>query len=360
MHFRHSELILDLKVLEKNLQVLKSWSKNSFFCPMLKANAYGHGIHLFLPALHANKINCVGVALIEEGIQLRHLGYTGQILVFGYFPSGCANTLVEERLTPVIGDYADFENIKAVADKIFVHLKFDTGMHRLGFSWAKAEEVHQYVQKSAFQVEGVCTHLSQSIDILEKDSWSVQQIKRFHEARRFWPQAVTHVLNSDSIEKVAGVDKSEHALLGSRPGLSVYGLTGHPQLKPIARIESQLISVKEVQKGEGVSYSSTWRAPAHSRVGIVPFGYGDGYRRHFSNRGSMIFRNQRVPVVGTVCMDYTFLDLTNFSLGEVPQIGERVTVLGDGITAQELAEQLGTIPYEIMTGWSARVPRRGI
>ena len=358
MHFRHTELILDLTQLEKNIQTLKAWAQNSFFCPMVKANAYGHGIELIVPILQKLKIQCVGVVLIEEAIQLRLLGYTGQILVFGYFPKDAVDVVVSEKLTPVISSEEDLENLKSIANKIFIHLKFDTGMHRLGFPWQKAEELYQRLQKSSFQVEGVCTHLSQGFDLLDKNSWSMTQIDRFHQARRFWPQAVTHVLNSEALEK-AHFSSAKDLQLGARPGLAMYGLTGHSQLRQVATLESQLIAVKEVQRGEGVSYSSTWRAPAHSRVGVVPLGYGDGYRRGLSNRASMIWRNHRVPVVGTICMDYTFIDLTDFCKDGAPQVGEAVTVMGSQISAVHLAEELGTIPYEIMTGWSARIPRRG-
>lgn len=358
MDFRHTELILDLTQLEKNLQILKAWSKDSFFCPMVKANAYGHGVEVLVPTLQKLKVQCVGVVMIEEGLQLRRLGYTGQILVFGYFPKEAAHTIAQEKLTPVVSSNEDLESLTSIADKIFIHLKFDTGMHRLGFDWKQSEELYQRLQKSAFQVEGVCTHLSQSNDLLEPSGWSKVQLERFHEAKRFWPQAVTHALNSEAIEKAYQSGDSS-LLLGSRPGLAVYGLTGHDQLRPIATLKTQLIAVKEVQKGEGVSYSSTWRAPAHSRVGVVPLGYGDGYRRLLSNRGFMIWRGHRVPVVGTICMDYTFIDLTNFCMDGAPQVGETVVVLGPQITAIELAEELGTIPYEIMTSWSARIPRRG-
>lgn len=359
MHFRHTELILDLKQIEKNIQTLKGWAQNSFFCPMLKANAYGHGVEWFIPALQSAKVQAVGVVLVEEGIQLRSLGYNGQILVFGYFPKETAEVLVKEKLTPVISSYDDLENLQSVANQVFIHLKFDTGMHRLGFSWSQSEELYQRLQKSAFQVEGVCTHLSQSADILDKEAWSITQVDRFHQARRFWPQAVTHVLNSEALEKVH-VAANKDLQLGSRPGLAIYGLTGHSQLRPVATLETRLISVKEVQKGEGVSYNSTWRAPVHSRVGLVPLGYGDGYRRSLSNRSVMIWRNHRVPVVGTICMDYTLIDLTDFCAEGVPQVGEPVTVLGPQISAIQLAEELGTIPYEVMTGWSARIPRRGM
>ena len=359
MPLRQTELIIDLKQLEKNIQLLRSWSPNAFFCPMLKANAYGHGIQLVLPILQNNKIQCAGVVLIEEGIQLRELGFTGQVLVFGYFPPESAEVLVAHRLTPVVSSYEDLKNIQSVAGKLFIHIKFDTGMHRLGFDWQKSEELNQSLQRAGFQVEGVCTHLSQGYDILESSGRSLQQIERFHHAKRFWPQAITHVLNSEALEKAYSANVKEVLNLGSRPGLAMYGLTGHSQLKPVSRLETQLIAVKEVGRGEGVSYGSTWRAPANSRVGVIPLGYGDGYRRALSNRSSMIWRNHRVPVVGTICMDYTFLDLTDFCAEGMPQVGERVIVLGDDITAIQLAEELGTIPYEIMTGWTARVPRRG-
>lgn len=358
MNFRHTELILDLNQIEKNIQLLKTWAPNSFFCPMIKANAYGHGVEWIVPVLQKLKVQCVGVVLIEEAVQLRRLGYVGQILVFGNFPKEVTQVVVEEKITPVLSSDEDLENLQLIADKIFVHLKFDTGMHRLGFAWQKAEDLHQRLQKSSFQVEGVCTHLSQGFDLLDKNGWSMTQIDRFHQARRFWPQAVIHVLNSESLER-AHFSADKNLQLGARPGLAMYGLTGHAQLQPVATLETQLIAVKDVQKGEGVSYNSTWRAPAHSRVGVVPLGYGDGYRRALSNRGSMMWRGHRVPVVGTVCMDYTFIDLTDFCAEGVPQVGEAVTVFGREVSAVQLAEELGTIPYEIMTGWSARIPRRG-
>jgi len=349
--------------LEGNLRWLKQKNGAAFFCPMLKANAYGHGDQIVGRVVERVGADAVGVALIEEGLQLRAQGFRSiPILVFAPFDQEGARAMGEHQLTPIVCRVQDLETLSKCADNVEFHLKFNTGMNRLGLDAEDLPAVRHYLQKNPqLKVTGVCTHFSRGEDINEAGGHTHQQLEAFLRLSQEFP-GVRHAHKSISLIRRKHELTPEVPSIGSRPGIAVYGLEGDGQhLQRALSWHTELVNVHHISQGTAVGYGGRWVAPRDSWVGVVPVGYGDGYMRGLSNRAHMLFRGKRVPVVGSVCMDYTLLDLTACSLDGVPQNGEHVVVLGtqgqQEISAQELADHLGTISYEVVTAIHPRVMR---
>jgi alanine racemase len=365
MH-RRTQLRIDISALEHNLHLLKKWNGNHFFCPMVKANAYGHGAVLVAKTIEQMGLPTMGVALIEEGVELRQNGITKQILTFAPFNEEGADAILKSKLTPVITRLDDLLALEAVHGRqdVHVHLKFNTGMQRLGFDQEELPLLTAELKnKPWIKVEGVCTHLSHGEDADMANGPTATQLKTFERMAEGFP-GVRHAHKSASLATLK--DKTQ---LGARPGIGVYGLPHHGRevgegLRPVLTWNTEVVTVHTVEKGEAVSYSSRWVAKRKSTIGVVPMGYGDGYMRILSNKGVMLCRGARVPVVGSVCMDYILLDLTDIESEGTVQPGEPVVVLGRQgqaeISAAELGELAGTIAYEIVTNISKRVTRRTV
>jgi alanine racemase len=335
---------------------------------MVKANGYGHGDVLVARiAEKSGTASALGVALYEEGVELRKAGLAKPILVFAPVSAAAVAALKEFRLTPVASRFDDLEALKH--ESLALHLKFNTGMNRLGFDQSDLAALKDWLKKHPnLKVEGVCTHLSHGEEAHDPAGFTERQLARFHELSEGFP-GVRHAHKSASLVALHENSKSIGARVGSRPGISIYGLpqdgnkTGKG-LKPALKWFTELIRFHNIEKGEAVGYGARWIAPRASVIGIVPVGYGDGYPRALSNKGEMLYRGRRVPVVGSVCMDYTLVDLTAAAGKEVPRAGEEIVILGKQgeaeITAGELADKAGTIAYEIVTAISRRVPREVI
>lgn len=362
---RPTRVRVDTAVLKQNLAALRSINGSAFFCPMIKANAYGHGIREVAPTVAASGADAAGVALIEEGIELRRIGFKLPVLTFAPVQSGDADALREYKLTPVLGRFEDLENLGNQPAQ--VHLKFNTGMQRLGFDFDQLPELHERLKQAAHvKVAGLCTHFTHGEEAAKPQGPTAKQFQTFLEMTKGLP-GVKHAhksatLASTELNKV-------HAEIGARPGISIYGLpyddgkTG-AGLKPVLSWHTQLIHVHQVESGESVSYGARWTAARRSTIGVVPMGYADGYFRSLSNKGSMLFRGKKVPVAGTVCMDYVLLDLTGACTDGAAKPGEAIVVIGrqgsSEIQAADIAALAGTIEYEVVTSISARVSREAI
>lgn len=347
----------------------------SFICPMVKANAYGHGDLEVAKTLEQQKVKYLGVGLLEEGIRLRTAGIECQVLNFGVFGRTAVPELEHFRLTPVLSTWEQVEALETCLEHpMRVHLKFDTGMHRLGFPLEEANKLVQHLEQSQkLQLVGLCTHMQSGQDLGEVSGRSDEQIKKFLAVSSLFAKwkPLTHALNSAATLNAfafAAKGSSKYLGLGSRPGLSLYGLRSTNQfpelnLRPALSLRTEVVRWVKVPAGEGVSYDGIWSSPRPSIVGVLPIGYADGYTRFLSNRGEVLFRGQKLPVVGRVCMDYIMFDATSVfehstappsSSEEVVLIGEQ---LGQSITADDWANKAQTISYEVLTQISARVPR---
>lgn len=385
--YRKTHLKINLNNLSHNFNVLKQCCpKEAFFCPMIKANAYGHGDVEIAQRLERDGAKVFGVALIEEGLRLRKSGIKSDILLFGFFDSDGASAIIENKFIPVISSWAQ---IDALSKKIKkdnchpVHLKFNTGMHRFGFSNKEADLIKLkdfFEQSQKLRLQGLCTHLMNGEDIKPAESSDYSQGMTYRQLEIFSniiqkfnnKSLVVHSLNSIALLKSLSCKEFKFWHQGVRPGLAIYGGMSYFNetfsLKLIMSLTSQIVHFQNVPRGQKVSYGGTWTAARDSVIGIVPIGYADGYSRSLSNSGYMLFRGRKVPVVGIVCMDYTLVDLTEIlhstSTTNKAQEGEEVVVIGNqgsqSIHIEEVAHNAGTIPYEMMTCIGSRVPRHYI
>ena len=380
MRFRATRAVIHLDHLAHNVRELKKAMGTSprFFCPMVKANGYGHGDIEISRQLEKEGVQTLGVGLIEEGILLRENGIQSDLLVFGVFDERGAKAVIQHRLIPVLSTLDQLAAFESVAPAGYpVHVKFDTGMRRLGFHMQFLDRVaNHFANVSKLKVKGILTHLHTGEDANRTDGSSFEQLRIFQEVEKAFRvhQPVSHTLNSAGMLNFISHEGKAlpHGISpnqGVRPGLAVYGvspLSPSPvKLKPVMSLKSETMKYHYARKGEGVSYNHTWKADKDSVIAVIPMGYADGYHRLLSNKASILFRGQRVPVVGNVCMDYFMVNITatlhgNETLETLKE--EPVTLFGfDGhgneISVGELAQKAQTIPWEILTSVGERVPR---
>lgn len=363
--FRPTIAEVSLSALRDNAEALRrAAGQDTFFCPMVKANAYGHGAIEAAKVLAAMRVSAVGVAMAEEGLELRAAGLELPILVFGLFGDESSQACVANNLTPVISRESDLAAFgKAAKSDFKIHLKFNTGMNRLGFETADAQKIARRLdQMPSLKVTGLCSHLVQGEDWADESGASRAQAGALRAAAGAFGEVTLHLHNSGAL--LSGKDLMG---FGVRPGIALYGAGFGPLvkntlgLKPVMSFRSKIGLVHEVEAGRGVSYNGTWRAKEKSLIGVIPVGYADGYHRRLGSRAGVLVRGQKVPVVGTVCMDYIMCDLTGMANARQIEPGEPVTLwgaqAGASMLADEVASQAETIPYELFTSVSRRVPR---
>jgi alanine racemase len=356
---------VSLSRLRGNLAALKAHVAPALVMPVLKANAYGHGLAAVARCL-APQADAFGVALVEEGIALRRLGITTPILVMGGTWTRQIPLFLEHDLAitvPSIARLADVEAAAAAAGKTArAHLKIDTGMERIGVRWYNALSLLEAsVRSPHVRVEGIYTHFANA-DAPDL-AHARLQLERFAEIlafyeRRSLPVPMRHAANSAAILRLR-----EAYLDMVRPGILVYGVYPYPgaphavEVAPALSWRTRVVYFKVVEPGSPVSYGSTWRSDHRVRVVTLPVGYGDGYFRAMSNRAEVILRGRRERQVGTICMDQVMVNIEwgeGWNGDEVVLIGEQG---GSRVTVEELADWAGTIPYEVLTAINDRVPR---
>ena len=362
---------INLDALAHNLHVIRERA-GAQVCVMaaVKANAYGHGAVECARRLEAEGTDWFGVALPEEGIELRRAGIKRPILCLGGFWKGQEAACLEQRLTPVVYRLDMIESLdraasdaKAIAD---VHVKIDTGMGRLG---VRADQVSEFAQSAKrfanIRIDGLMTHLAAADDETKAD-FTNDQLLSFQNAVRvfrdngFAPEFI-HAANSAA---TFGHARDGENLV--RPGGTLYGFTRdvlpanveRPPLRPVMSLHSRITLLKRVPRGEHLGYGCTFETKRDSLIATLPIGYDDGYRRALSNCGRVIVRGEFAPVVGRVSMDLTLVDVTEVA---GVSLNDEVILLGKGgqvfISAEEIGAMIGTISYEITCGISARVPR---
>lgn len=362
---------IDLDALAENLGVIrKQVGPEVKIMAAVKADAYGHGAVRCARRLEAEGVDWFGVALPEEGSELRTSGITKPILCLAGFWSGQEKACLQQELTPVVYRLDMIEALdRAARDKSMVadvHVKIDTGMGRLG---VRSDDVAQFCEAlSSFpniRVDGLMTHLA-AADEPEHQAFTKTQLERFElavklfRARGFSPSYI-HAANSAA---AFAYPKGRGNMV--RPGGILYGFSrdvlppniATPPLRPVMSLRSRIMLLKTVAKGEKLGYGCSFETGRESLIATIPIGYDDGFPRTLSNRGRVIVNGKFAPVVGRVSMDLTLVDVT-----DVPgvSLNDKMTLLGqDGdvsITAEEIAKTAGTISYEISCGISSRVPR---
>jgi alanine racemase len=379
--FRRTYAEVNIENLVHNWSLIKNIAGDDrFICPMVKANAYGHGDVQVAQALEKEGALGLGVCLIEEGLLLRAAGIKTDILVFRGFDKRGAEKILEYQLIPVVSSWEQIYALESAADDpIKVHLKFDTGMNRLGFNSDQAEKLLDYFSKSKkLKLKAILTHLASGEDAWQVEGFSAQQLKKFaFLADEFKSRGVySHVLNSGGICSLQKARKEGGSALlldprwGFRPGLMLYGYSPSTQfadldLKPVMSLKSVVNNIRSVDIGESVSYGQSWVAERPSKIAVVPIGYADGVHRLASGSSKALFAGQKVNIVGRICMDFLMLDVTDvvatFDAAK-NWIEEEIVLFGydeknNLLPASEMAQQTDTIVWETLTSVSERVPR---
>lgn len=364
---RPTHVQVNLRQLSANLAAIQETvGTNVDVMPILKANAYGHGLIPVARHLQASGAAAFGVAYLEEGILLRQVGVHIPILVLGGIVGDQIPEFLANDLTMTASSVDKLDTIQRVAKRLGkvarVHLKVDTGMNRIGVRWTASPELFRHARANTHvAVDGIYSHFANSDEADLADAQ--RQLERFvwvlDEAQRVGLQPRwRHMANSGAIFRLP---TSHFDLV--RPGISLYGVSPSravvlpSAIRPALRWVSRVVYFKAIGAGAPVSYGSTWAPTQRTRVITVPVGYGDGYFRALSGRSSVIVRGRRYPIVGRICMDQLMVDIG----GDNAWNGDPVTLLGDAegqsVSIEELAEAAGTIPYEVLTNINTRVPR---
>lgn len=373
---------IDLNAIAANTRALKAMVPSGCrLMAVVKAGGYGHGAVKVAQTALQNGAEHLAVARMAEGIELRKAGIAVPILIFGYTPPENVSQIISHHLTPTAYSLATaraYNEIAAAAEKVLpIHIKIDSGMGRLGFlpdplGTEELElsdenrliaDIQSIARLPAIDLEGIYTHFA-AADSADK-AYSNRQLELF---LRILEQVeangigvkIRHAANS-----AATIELPQAHLDMVRPGISIYGFypsdvvdKGRIVLKPAMTLKTRIIQLKKVPAGFHISYGMTYTTDRPTTIATVPLGYADGYSRRLSSCGLMLVRGMRVPIVGRVCMDLTMLDV-----GELATVKEGDEVVAFGrqgdaeLSADEVADTLGTINYEIVSGLTARVPK---
>ncbi len=360
---------IDLDAIAYNVRKFKSLvGPDVTVMAVVKANAYGHGDHQVAKAALKAGAGRLAVNRAEEGVALRQKGIEAPILLLGHSLPEQAEEIARYRLTPTVTTKRLARALSAQAEEapIPVHVKIDTGMGRFGILPEESVDFISFLNSlPGIDVEGLFTHFAVA-DLADK-TYTKRQFKRFLdvvddlEAKGLLPR-ILHVCNS-----AATMDLPEMHLNMVRIGIAMYGLRPSDEvepafpLRPALTLKSRVARVRKIPKGWGISYGLTFVPPAPMKVALVPVGYGDGYHRLISNRGSVLIHGVRAPIVGRVCMDQFVVDVSH-----IPDVeeGDEIVLVGsqgkETIPAEEVAEWAETINYEVVTSLLPRVTRKFI
>jgi alanine racemase len=363
------QAIIDLDAVASNTKSVKGRIKSPSLIAVVKADGYGHGAAELSKVMLQNGADSLAVAICEEGIALRERGIHAPILILGYTPSGLFDYIANYNLTQTVFHTAMAKELSkiAAADNTVakIHIKIDTGMSRLGFMPTKETvgEIKEILSLKNIYVEGIYTHFATSDE--EGSPFVYEQLERFNNFLALLKGEginidVIHAANSGAI-----VNYPDVSFNASRAGITLCGLAPANllplkglNLTPAMSLKSKISYVKTVGENVSVSYARTFYTSKQSQIATVPVGYADGYPRNLSNKAKVIVRGEFVPVVGNICMDQMMLDVT--AIDGVRE-GDEVVLMGSQgdkkITADDIAEILKTINYEIVCNIGKRVPR---
>ena len=363
---RPTRLEIDLKILADNYKQIKNTVAPAMMMPILKANAYGHGLVRVAQLMQELNADYIGVAVLEEGILLREQGIKTPILVLGGIWGNQIPLFLKYDLTITASSIGKLNQIDELAaqmkTKAKVHLKIDTGMERIGVHYYTAERFLDSAVKCAnIRIDGIYSHLANSE--IKDTAYTQLQLERFNEVLSFFEKhsiemPLRHIANSGAILQMPNAN-----LDMVRPGILLYGVYPSNEaaktisVQPALTWKSLVVYFKTIKAGNPVGYGSTWKPGHDIRAVTVPLGYGDGYLRSMGHKAEILIRGKRYPVVGSISMDQIVVNIENDSAFN----GDEVVLIGqDGlnkITVEELANWAGTIPYEILTNINTRVPR---
>lgn len=357
---------IDIDALVHNYKRIRQTAGSAKILAAVKAEAYGHGGREVARILEHLGVEYFGVAGVEEGIDLRTNGQIRRpILILSPIPYREIGLIFDYNLTPNVTEEAFAKALAQEANrrsrKLAVHVEVDTGMGRTGVSLSEAPAlINLVVNKPGLTLEGVFTHFPSAEDDAEFTNRQIEQFE--HLTKRLANEGIAvpslHSANSAALFRYPC---ARYDLV--RPGLALYGIEPEGfketlDLHPVMTLKTRIANLRTLPPGASISYGRTFILKRETRVATLSVGYGDGYPRSLSNRGEVLYEGKRYPIIGTVCMDLTMVDLD-----EAPhaKIGDEVILIGrdsgNVLDAEEIARWANTIPYEITTGISPRVPR---
>lgn len=376
-YYRPTRAEISLDALHHNLKAVRdALPDNCLLMASVKANAYGHGAVEIAEAAERFGVDYLGVAFLDEALQLRRAGIQSPILVLGFVPADALALARENGITISLFR----EDIRLAAEglpadssgrRLKAHIKIDTGMGRLGLLGhdEALAFIERCLQTPGLEVEGMFTHYAKA-DEMDK-SYTKLQYERFSQLAksvkdRGWAIPIIHAANS-----AAGMETPEWAGNMVRLGIAMYGLYPSEEvnkqvieLKPVLSLKSEVVWVKKAPPGWGISYGTRYVTQGDETIGTIPVGYADGFSRMLTGKAHGLIRGVKTPILGTICMDQCMIALDpviEASAGKAVVPGEEVVLIGsqDGasITADDVAKQLDTINYEVTCMVAARVPR---
>lgn len=350
----NARAVLDMAAIGHNLAQVRARAPRSKVMAVIKANAYGHGLIRFAHALQ--DVDAFAVARVEEGVTLREAGIRRRVTVLqGFTRREELELHARYDLEPVIHSVLQTELLEsAVLEKpVSAWVKLDTGMHRLGLNEEEFEPCYRRLSRcrSVKQPLALMTHLANA-DVLS-DPVTGRQLELFQ-------SRVGALPGERSIANSAGLFAWENARADwVRPGIALYGASPFPHrtaaedgLRPVMTLCTRLIAIKHLKVGDAIGYGGDWICPHPTRLGVAAIGYGDGYPRHAPSGTPVLVRERRVPLIGRVSMDMITLDLTDCPGAEV---GDTVTLWGEGLPVEEIARHAQTIPYVLLCSVAPRV-----
>lgn len=361
---------IDLAAVSHNLKELRRIIRpDAKIMAVVKANAYGHGAVPVSRTVLKNGADYLGVAILSEVRQLREADINAPILILGYTPAEQVTDVIRLEAAQTVFDYAAAEAISQVAVKLGkkarIHVKVDTGLGRLGFpaDAGTAQEILRISRLPGVEVEGLFTHFS--VAGSKNKDYTYWQYARFKELVTRLTDMGLDIPLKHAANSAAVIDLPDVHLDMVRVGVSIYGLypsdeilKNKVKLMPALTWKAQVVQVKTVPAQSSISYGRTFITDKETKVATIPVGYADGYSRLLSNRACVIIHGQRVPVIGTVCMDQFMVDVSG---APDVRVGDEVILIGrqdsQQVTADELAELIGTINYEIVCMVGSRIPR---
>ena len=357
-------LEINLNAITHNLNYYKSKLRpTTKIMVMIKAFGYGSGSFEIAKLLEYHKVDYLGVAFTDEGIQLRNSNISLPVIVMNPEPSSFTG-LISHCLEPEIYSLKELQLFKKQLEKLErknypIHIKLDTGMHRLGFEEKDLYELTDYLNqnKEFFEVKSIFSHLSGSDSEKFRD-FTLHQFEVFKKLSDFVKKKlkinpVCHISNTSGISNYPELQMDMVRL-----GIGLYGISNNENetkyLENVGTLKSVILQIKEIEKGESVGYSRSFVAEKPTRTATIPIGYADGVPRALSNgKGYVLINNQKVPIIGVVCMDMIMVDVTDINCNE----GDSVIIFGENPKVTEIAKAVNTIPYEILAGISHRVKR---
>lgn len=352
---------VDLNALTSNLNVVREKTGNNNIIAVVKAGAYGHGPVRISEHLITQGISILGVAFTSEAVALREAGIKVPILVF--FDRDNIDACLEYDLTPVVFDIDTAEKLSSAAGKLnrkpAVHIKVDTGMGRVGFTLSDARAaISRIALLKNIKLEGLMSHFSEA-DLQDK-AFAEEQIKQFRSLVDDLKGMNINFTYLHMANSAAVLNLPDAHFNMVRPGIMLYGYgcCESERLKPVISIKSSIVMLKKVPAGTSISYGRTFVTKRESTIATVPAGYADGYDRKLSNNSDVLISGKRAPVAGRICMDTFMVDVT-----DIPDVsyGSEVVLIGrqgkERITADDIADKTGTIPYEVLTSIGPRVKR---